>query len=103
MIRLHADESVDRRVVEGLRRRGVGVSTARESGLGGATDERQLEFATSETRALLTADDDHLVIAGAWTVSGRTHEGVVDYHPAPTTIGHVVGKVHRIAHGVGPD
>jgi hypothetical protein len=103
VILLHADESVDRRVVDGLRRRGVDVGSAVDAGLGGATDERQLEFATTARRALLTADADHLAIHGAWMASGRSHEGVVYFHPARTTPGHVIREVHRIAHRVSPD
>ena len=103
MIRLHADESVDRRVLAGLRRRGVDVSSASDAGLLGVADDRQLEFSTAQARTLRTGDRDHLAIADAWLASGKRHAGVVYYHPGWTTLGHVVREVRGIANGLAPD
>src|SRR4051812_30213012 len=47
-IRFHLDEDVDPAVAEGLRRRGVDVTTSREVGLLGTLDTAQLAYAKTE-------------------------------------------------------
>ena len=44
-LRFYLDENVDVRIADGLRRRGVGASTAHDAGMLGATDAAQLEDA----------------------------------------------------------
>jgi len=58
-IRFHLDEHIATAVAEGLRRRGVEVTTTPEAGLMGADDQAQLAFATSEHR-MVTRDPDFL-------------------------------------------
>ena len=57
-IRFHLDENVDLAVAIGLRRRGVDVTTTQEIGLIRASDEKQLEFALTDGRTLVTHDED---------------------------------------------
>ncbi len=72
-LRFHLDESVTRKVADGLQRRGVDCTSSPERGLLGAPDEEQLAFAISEQRILITCDDDFLAI-----VSHRQdHPGIV--------------------------
>jgi hypothetical protein len=52
-IRFHRDESCDTAIADGLRLRGLDISTTQETGLRGASDERQLEYAYAEKRALI--------------------------------------------------
>jgi predicted nuclease of predicted toxin-antitoxin system len=59
-IRFHLDEDVDPVIAEGLRRRGIDVTTSQEAGLLGAVDPIQLAHARAEGRMLFTHDDDHL-------------------------------------------
>jgi predicted nuclease of predicted toxin-antitoxin system len=99
VISLYSDENVDRRIIDGLRRRGVDVLTAREAGLTGTVpDDQHLQLATDRRRVLLTGDTDLLGIAHVWTASGRPHSGVIFFHPGWTTVGHVVNAVHGLAH-----
>jgi hypothetical protein len=63
-IRFHLDESVDPAIAEGLRRRGVDVTTSQEAGLLEAANERQIAFALVEQRTLVTHDEDFLALAG---------------------------------------
>lgn len=44
-IRLHLDENCPYAIAEGLRRRGIDVTTTSEAGLMGATDEEQTAYA----------------------------------------------------------
>ena len=59
-IRFHLDEDADPAIAEGLRRRGIDVTTSQEVGLLGAPDPLQLAHAHAEGRVLFTHDDDHL-------------------------------------------
>ena len=60
MIRLHLDENVDHAVAQGLRLRGVDVTTTTDANLIGATDIEQLSFALGEDRVIFTQDQDFL-------------------------------------------
>jgi Domain of unknown function (DUF5615) len=57
VIAFYADENVDQRITNGLRRRGVDVLTAQEAGLlGTIPDVQHLEFAIARGRALRSQD-----------------------------------------------
>ena len=73
MIRFHLDEHVPRALAEGLRRRGLDVTTTSEAELYAADDETQLEFARSNRRVLVTFDADSLQL----TAQGVEHHGIV--------------------------
>src|SRR4051812_6789812 len=53
-IRFHLDEHCPTALADGLRRRGIDVSTTPEAGLMHATDEVQLAFALREGRVIFT-------------------------------------------------
>jgi predicted nuclease of predicted toxin-antitoxin system len=59
-------------VVEGLRRRGVDVTTAYEAGLVAATDRRQIEYAQEAGRVVVTQDTDFLRLHA----QGSRHSGI---------------------------
>jgi predicted nuclease of predicted toxin-antitoxin system len=59
-MRFHLDEHIDPAIAEGLRRRGIDVTTTAGAGLQGTTDEEHLAFARAEHRILVTHDDDYL-------------------------------------------
>ena len=71
-IRFHLDENCHRAIGEGLRRRGVDVTTTPEVGLLNATDEEQLAFAVPEGRVIFTQDPDFLRLHAA----GVPHAGI---------------------------
>jgi predicted nuclease of predicted toxin-antitoxin system len=80
------DENVDPAVADGLRRRGVDVSTSQESGLLEAPDDRQLAFAVAECRVLVMHDDDFLALAKARV----PHAGIAYCHPQSRSIGQII-------------
>ena len=88
-IRFHLDESVAPAVAEGLRRRGIDVTTTQEAGLSGATDEEQLTFARREKRVLVTQDADFLRLHRR----GVPHAGIAYYDPGSRTIGQLVRRL----------
>ena len=72
-IRFHLDENMPHAVAEGLRRRGLDVTTTTEAGLIGASDEEQLAFGVSDSRVVITRDADLLRLNS----QGVTHAGIV--------------------------
>jgi predicted nuclease of predicted toxin-antitoxin system len=71
-IRFHLDENCHRAIAEGLRRRGVDVTTSPEIGLLQATDEEQVAYCLREGRVLFTQDHDLLRLHAA----GVPHAGL---------------------------
>ncbi len=85
-IRFHLDENVNGAVANGLRLRGIDVTTTREAGLIGAADNKHLAYAESENRIVVTHDDDFLRLVGR----NLSHPGIVYAHPRRCTIGRLV-------------
>ncbi|MFM7577922.1 MAG: DUF5615 family PIN-like protein, partial [Microcystaceae cyanobacterium] len=57
-IKFHLDENVSNAVAEGLRRRGIDVTTTPEQNLIGVSDREQLTFAFEQGRVIFTQDND---------------------------------------------
>jgi len=72
-IRFHLDENCSLAIADGLRRRGVDVTSTPGAGLLGAVDDIQLAFALAEGRVIFTEDQDFLRIHAA----GIPHSGIV--------------------------
>ena len=85
-IRYHLDEHVDRAVAEGLRQRGVDVTTTVEAGLAGASDENQLAFAAADGRVFVTRDRHFLVLHS----EGVAHAGIAFWHSRRRNVGQLV-------------
>jgi len=85
-IRYHLDEHIDAAVAAGLRLRGIDVTTTVEQGLDGASDSKQLAFARSEGRVLVTCDSDFLALSS----SGVPHAGIVFWPARHRRLGQVV-------------
>ncbi|MBA3357701.1 MAG: DUF5615 family PIN-like protein [Pyrinomonadaceae bacterium] len=71
-IKVYLDEHIHSAVAEGLRRRGVDVLTVQEAGKTGLSDRKQLAFALTENRVMVTMDSDFLALA----VEGVSHAGI---------------------------
>ncbi len=71
-VRFHLDEHIPFAVAAGLRRRGVDVGCAAETGLIAVGDEEQLSFAAQDGRVLVTQDADFLRLHRA----GVAHAGI---------------------------
>lgn len=68
-LKFHLDEHISPAVADGLRRRGIDVTTTQGADLLHASDDNHLEFARVQGRVLVTRDDDFL--------SAPAHAGVV--------------------------
>ena len=75
-MRFHLDEHGPKAVAEGLKERGIDVTTTSDVGLLGATDEKQLMYATAHERVLVTRDADFLRLHRA----GVRHAGIAFFH-----------------------
>ena len=62
-MRFHLDEHLPHAIAEGLRRRGIDVTTTVEAGLRGASDDVHLAYALEQRRVIVTNDPDFLVLA----------------------------------------
>jgi predicted nuclease of predicted toxin-antitoxin system len=85
-IRFHLDENIQGGVARGLARRGIDVTTSQDSGLLGAPDTTQLQFAATSGRVLVTHDADHLALAA----SGVRHSGIAYRHAEKCSVGDMV-------------
>ena len=61
-IKFHLDENVNNAVADGLKRRGVDVTTRSQVRLMSVSDLEQVKFAFAENRAIFTHDNDLLKI-----------------------------------------
>ena len=85
-IRFHLDENCSHAIADGLRRRGIDVTTTPELGLLGATDEEQLAYARAELRVIFSYDDDLLRLAA----SGAEHAGIAFCQQRKRSVGDIV-------------
>lgn len=88
-IRLHLDESCRTVLADGLRLRGIDVTTSSDAGLLGAIDSVQLAHACREGRVLLTHDTDFLAIHK----SGIAHAGIVYCHQSRHSLGEMIRRL----------
>lgn len=78
-VRLYLDnDSLDWYVTNPLRAEGVDILTTPEAGNHLAPDDIQLAFATSQGRAIYTANtSDYARLHSQWMREGRSHAGII--------------------------
>ncbi|PIW18758.1 MAG: hypothetical protein COW33_05575, partial [Anaerolineae bacterium CG17_big_fil_post_rev_8_21_14_2_50_57_27] len=84
--------------VNGLRRRGIEVLTAKEAGMLTAPDKKHLEFAAAQGMVIFTQDDDFLRLHA----SGISHSGIVYAHQR-TPIGQIIQGLTLIYQVLTPE
>jgi hypothetical protein len=85
-IRFHLDEHAPSALADGLRRRGIDVTTTTEAGLLSRTDEAHLIFALAENRMLFTHDEDFLRLHA----DGVSHAGIAYCHQEARSLGEII-------------
>jgi hypothetical protein len=85
-IRFHLDENCSYAVAEGLRRRGVDVTTTPEAGLLGTRDEEQLAYCLAQGRVIFSYDEDMLRLAA----SGVEHAGIIFCQQRRRSVGDII-------------
>jgi predicted nuclease of predicted toxin-antitoxin system len=85
-IRFHLDEHIDFAVAQGLRRRGIDVTTTAEASLLGSDDLEQIAFAAEDKRVIVSNDRDFLRLHD----QGVEHPGIVYCHQQSRSIGEMI-------------
>ena len=98
-IRFHLDENCSQAIADGLRRRGVDVTTTPEVGLLGALDAEQLAYCRTEGRVIFSYDEDMLRLAAA----GVEHAGVAFCQQRRRGIGDIVRALVLLWERLEPD
>ena len=98
-IRFHLDENVSGAIAAGLRRQGIDVTTTPESGLLGADDPEQVQFAKMENRVIFTQDQDFLRLHHV----GVSHAGIAYCTKEERTIGEIIRGLVLIWEALDPE
>lgn len=78
MIRLYLDEDVHKKVAVALRIKGYDVISVHEVKNWGVSDFQQLEYATSQGRAIFTFNKaDFIKLHNEYTEGGKSHFGIL--------------------------
>ena len=91
-IRFHLDENCPAAIAEGLRRRGIDITTTLEAGLLMASDEEQTVYALAEGRVIFTLDKDFLRINAA----GIPHADIFYCRQGKRSLGDIVQGLTEI-------
>lgn len=84
-------------MVEGLRRRGVNVSSAKDLGKLGLTDEQQIKVANTRRAVIFTHDVDFIRMA-----TERHHPGIIYVHQQKLSVGECINRLKAIAETKSP-
>ncbi|MHB1560079.1 MAG: DUF5615 family PIN-like protein [Isosphaeraceae bacterium] len=98
-IRFHLDENAHRAIADGLRRRGVDVTTTPEAGLLNASDDEQLAYARPQRRVIFTQDRDFLRHHAA----GVPHPGIAYCDKDTKSLGEIIAMLVLIWEIFEPD
>ena len=98
-IQFHLDENIDSAIVDGLRRRGIEVTTPAEAGLLEADDDAHLAFARQEKRVIVTHDQDFL----RKHQQGISHAGIAYCHLRSRSVGDILRSLILIWEILTPD
>jgi len=94
-IKLYFDEdSMDRRLVAGLRARGADVETAIDAGMIARSDEKHLAYAAAQGRVLYSFNvGDYYHLHAEYLRAGKTHAGIVLARQQEYSVG---DQLHRL-------
>jgi predicted nuclease of predicted toxin-antitoxin system len=91
-MRFHLDENVDHAVAAGLRARGIDVTTSTDARLLSASDDAQLDYASSEKRVLVTHDGPLLGSA----MQKSSHAGIAYCQKNALAVGEIIRALVRL-------
>ena len=95
---IYADENIEEAIIQGLRRRGVEIVSARERVYIGRDDEFHLLKAKQLGAVVLTHDTDFLIMVHQWRSDGREHNGILYTHSQNLSIGECIRRVELVVH-----
>ncbi len=91
-IRFHLDEHVNPAIADGLRRRGIDVTTTIDAGLRGADDNDHITFGRAQKRVIFTNDPDFLRLHD----QGVEHSGLTYCHQQSRSVGEIIRAMELI-------
>lgn len=100
---LYFDHHVPFAIAQGLRRRNIEVTTAREDGAREYRDEALLARATELGCVLVTNDEDFTIIAAVWHAAGRPFSGIAYMKHQRISVGKMIDDLQLLAEVYGPD
>lgn len=97
-IRLYCDEdSVQHALVAALRKRDVDIQTSLEAGTTSQQDDRQLEYAATQGRAIYSFNvGDFCRLHSEWLAQARCHAGIVLARQQHYSIGEQMRRLLRL-------
>jgi predicted nuclease of predicted toxin-antitoxin system len=98
-VRFRLDEHVTHAIARALKRRGVDVVTATETGTVGLPDDQVLARCYTEGRLLITNDNDYLRLHN----QGIPHAGIVFFAFGARSIGEMVAFLMLVVDVYSPD
>ena len=98
-LRIHLDEDADAHaLLNGLRHRGLDVSSSRERGLLECSDEEQLNWASEQQRAIYTYNAaDFCRLHSELLRHGRHHAGILIGDQQTASIGEEIKRLTRLS------
>jgi hypothetical protein len=102
---LYFDEDASQvAIVTALRRRGIDVLTANEAGREGRTDDDNLQFATSQGRAVYSLNaNDFTRLHGEFLARGDHHAGIIIIPRQRYSIGEKVRRILELVENADAD
>jgi hypothetical protein len=101
-VRFFTDEDIHGGVAVALCRRGLDAISTPEAGRRGETDERQLEWAANNGRAIVTFNVAHFAtLHASWSEQGKSHAGIIVSSQRP--IGDVIRRLQNLAAALTAD
>lgn len=98
-IRYHLDEHIDFAVAQGLRRRGIDVTTTPDAGLLSADDSDHIAFAVASGRVIVSNDPDFLRLHD----QAVEHAGIAYCHQQTRSIGEMISALELIWEVLEPE
>ncbi len=100
--KLHLNENLSPRLAEQLHKHGFDVTSSQSAGLLAESDRKQLEYACSEHRAILTFNvDDFTSLHESFTAEGKEHWGIIFSTREP--IGALLRRLLRLLNTVSDE
>ena len=97
--KLHLNENLSARLAIQLQRQGFDVTSSEQAALLGEDDRRQLEFASTNQRAIVTFNiDDFVALHEQYRSEGKEHWGII--LSTEESIGTLVHRLLRLLNSV---
>lgn len=81
-VKFYTDTHISKAVAIQARRRGIDILRCEEIDMASADDSEHLEYAATNGRTMVSADDDFTRLHAAWQAAGKQHAGIIYVHPS---------------------